>query len=122
MEKILTETTYTVPYDRWVELGITEYDKSVPVHVQITDPSGFETSILRAVERRGTLCVAVQKMIGRKFLNPKMRPRVTLKVYQEVSEVAKPEPVPSVCFNCQYQIRNWCRAATGRTAGPGGTL
>ena len=93
MEKILTETTYTVPYDRWVELEITGYDKSVPVHVQITDPSGFETSILRAVERRGTLCVAVQKMIGRKFLNPKMRPRVTLKVYQEVSEVAKPEPV-----------------------------
>ncbi len=92
MEKILTETTYTVPYDRWVELGITEYDKSVPVHVQITDPLGFETSILRAVARKGTLQVAVQKMIGRKFLNPKMRPKVTLKVYQEVSEV-KPEPV-----------------------------
>lgn len=95
MEKILTETTYTVPYDRWVALGITEYDKSVPVHVQITNPEGFETSILRAVERKGTLQVAVQKMIGRKFLNPKMRPRVTLKVYQEVPEVVKPVPVPT---------------------------
>jgi hypothetical protein len=93
MEKILTETPYNVPYDRWVELGIDVHDQSKPVYVKITKPEGFESTILNAFEKRGKLGVAVHKMIGRKFLKPKMTPTVTLKVYQEVTEVYTPEPV-----------------------------
>lgn len=90
--KVLTETAYDIPsgVNRWVDLGVTNYDKSKDIFVQIKHPTGFEDVELKALFKKGMPRVAVHKRIEGKLLHPARR--VTLSVYQYVEE-EKVEPV-----------------------------
>ncbi|MCK4827789.1 hypothetical protein KA005_69315, partial [bacterium] len=87
MKRILTETTYDIPYDRWVDLKLTG-DDGKPVLVYITRPSGFEKRVFEAKYKKDKLMVYIPKRIIGNFLRPT---KVNLTAYQNVEDVQKVE-------------------------------
>lgn len=92
MEKVLDQGTYIIPYNRLVKLDIANFDSSKTVFVRIVNPKNFESDLLTAIQKSGSLVVRVPDRIGGKILLPRS---VDLVIYQIVeAQVYKPAPPP----------------------------